>query len=67
MSIKVKVQGTTPTDDGKFRVYLNIDNKPLTCMVFEENEIQNDNVFQASLKKKLKANELYGKEFTINI
>jgi len=67
MSIKVKVQSTTLTDAGKFRVYLNIDNKPLTSMIFEENEIQNDNVFQASLKKKLKANELDGKEFTINI
>jgi len=65
MNINVKIQGTSPTDNGKFRVYLKIDNKPLTCMIFEENEIQNDNVFKSSLQKKLKVNELDGKEFTI--
>ena len=65
MNINVKVQGTTTTDDGKFRVYLKIDNDTLISMIFEENEIQNDVVFQATLKKKLKAKELNGKEFII--
>ena len=65
MNINVKIQGTSPTDNGKFRVYLKIDNKPLISMIFEENEIQNDNVFKSSLQKKLKVNELDGKEFTI--
>ena len=65
MKINVKVKGTALTDNGKFRVYLKIDDNALTSMTFEENEIQNDNVFQSALKKKLKANELNGKEFAI--
>jgi len=66
MKLNVKVEGSTE-ENGKFRIYLKINNNPLTSILFEENEIQNDNIFQSSLKKKLKSKELDNKEFVIEI
>jgi len=65
MDINVKIEAITPLDNGKIMVYLKINNNTLTSMVFEDNEVQTEGAIKASLSKRLKAQELVGKELTI--
>lgn len=65
MDINVKVEGITPLDNGKTMVYLRVNNNALTSMIFEDTEIQTEGAFKAAMSKKLKAQEMVGKEFVI--
>lgn len=63
--MKIEIKDAIPEDSGKIRIYLTIDDEPITSLLVTENNLINTNTLENAIGDQLAGKAFVGHTFTI--